>query len=223
VALSVGSAGHLTYAVSENSVLQTAVFNSRVAINDGNWHHVAVTVDSSGNKLFVDGQLIPAGSLTYQAGDTTSQHFFSSVSNLDSMAIGRNQGSTGAKWHTAGSIDDTRVYSRALSVEEIAAIYVDPVSPNDIVTITIESVNNAPTFAVGDGIVTNFPSNVGDYAAEVLLLPDDKLIVVGVANNGVGQEVAVTRFLDDGTLDPTFGSGGTVKFWLPVTLIANHS
>jgi len=210
VSLSIDNAGHLMYTVTENNVMQTGVFTSNNTINDGNWHHVAVTVDSGGNKLFIDGQLISGGNLTYQAGDSTTQHFFSSVSNADAMAIGRNQGSSGAKWHTAGSIDDTRIYSRALSTKEIEAIFTEHLSASDVVAISVVSVNNAPTFFVGDGIVTNFPSSVGDYAADVLLQADDKLIVVGVANDGAGQEVALTRFLSDGTVDTTFGTGGRV-------------
>ncbi|MBP7111441.1 MAG: DUF4347 domain-containing protein, partial [Nitrosomonas sp.] len=132
-ALFLGASGYLTYEVMENGVLQLAVFRSSATINDGNWHHVAVTVGGSGNSLYVDGVLATAGQLTYDVGNATTQRFFSSVTSLDSMAIGRNQGSGGGTWYTTGLIDDVRVYNRVLTEGDIAQLYA---TSNDAPTIT---------------------------------------------------------------------------------------
>ncbi len=47
-----------------------------------------------------------------------------------------------------------------------------------------------------------------DMALGVTVQPDGRIVAVGGAANGTG--FAIARYLADGTLDPTFGSGGTV-------------
>ena len=147
-ALFLGASGYLTYEVRENGVLQLAVYKSDIAINDGNWHHVAVTIGPSGNSLYVDGVLATAGQLTYDAGSASTQRFFSSVSSLDSMAIGRNQDSSGGKWYTTGSLDDVRLYNRVLGATEVATLANDlNLDDIDTVSITVSAVNDAPVLA----------------------------------------------------------------------------
>ena len=48
----------------------------------------------------------------------------------------------------------------------------------------------------------------GDYAHDVLLLSDGKLMVVGFAGNGGLIDTTLVKFNTDGTLDTSFGSGG---------------
>src|SRR5438105_3059188 len=67
------------------------------------------------------------------------------------------------------------------------------------------------SFGGGDGeaiVWFRFPPN-GCFGGfnDVAVQPDAKVVAVGVACG----EVGVARFLPDGTLDPTFGSGGTVR------------
>lgn len=57
------------------------------------------------------------------------------------------------------------------------------------------------------GKVFNNASRIA--AAAIALLPDGKILVGGTAQ-ATGQGFAVTRFNGDGSLDTTFGSGGTV-------------
>jgi hypothetical protein len=76
-------------------------------IADGQWHHVAGTrTKGSELKIYVDGLLIATATDT-TSGDTT---------NTDSMGIGASP--TGAA-PFPGMIDSTRIYSRALSADEI--------------------------------------------------------------------------------------------------------
>ena len=147
-ALFIGASGYLTYEVMENGVMQLAVYKSDVAINDGNWHHVAVSIGTTGNVLYVDGVAATSGQLTYDTGSASTQRFFSSVSGLDSMAIGRNQDSFGGKWYTTGQLDDVRLYNRVLSTTEVANLANDlALTDTDTVAVTVNAANDAPVLA----------------------------------------------------------------------------
>ncbi len=66
-----------------------------------------------------------------------------------------------------------------------------------------------PSFA-GDGIVeTDLPGNTLTFPSGLVLQPDGKIVAIGMDSGGNGL-VAVLRYLPDGTLDPSFGSGGVV-------------
>jgi hypothetical protein len=79
-------------------------------LNDGNWHHiVAVVVPSKSITVYVDTVSYNSG-LTPGASSTTS-------------AI--NIGTTAQSEYWKGSIDDVRIYSRALSSDEVQMLYRD--------------------------------------------------------------------------------------------------
>ena len=65
-----------------------------------------------------------------------------------------------------------------------------------------------PTFG-GVGWVSH---DFGTYAAgrAVLVQPDGKIVIAGDTFGVEGDRLALARYLGDGTLDPTFGDGGTV-------------
>ncbi|MCP4387206.1 MAG: hypothetical protein GY802_02845, partial [Gammaproteobacteria bacterium] len=78
------------------------------------------------------------------------------------------------------------------------------------VNVDIGSANNAPTFSVaGDGIGTD-PIGTGDESgSQVVIQPDGKMVVGGHSWNGTDYDFAVTRYNTDGSLDSSFGTGGT--------------
>ena len=74
-----------------------------------------------------------------------------------------------------------------------------------------------PTFGGGDGIVvTNFRIDdegvpTTDHARDLTVLADGRFVVAGSTSGsarGDDPDFAVTRYLPDGSLDPTFGPGG---------------
>jgi hypothetical protein len=83
-------------------------------LRDGQFHHVALTLDrhsTKGGKLYVDGRPV----LTFDA--TTSN---GNLANTEPLLIGTHPDTTlhaGFK----GLIEDVRLYSRALSPDEIEA------------------------------------------------------------------------------------------------------
>jgi uncharacterized delta-60 repeat protein len=67
------------------------------------------------------------------------------------------------------------------------------------------------TFGTG-GRVTTIVSNFGDFASDVAIQPDGKLIICGSVTVPVGSDTSflLVRYNSNGTLDTGFGSGGIV-------------
>jgi uncharacterized delta-60 repeat protein len=63
-----------------------------------------------------------------------------------------------------------------------------------------------PTFGSAGKVLTDFGSDSDDDAGALVIQPDGKLVVAGTSNG----DFALARYLPNGALDPTFGSGGTV-------------
>ena len=67
-----------------------------------------------------------------------------------------------------------------------------------------------PTFGVGGQVTTTFPGNFAQVNA-VVGLSDNSTVAVGEAyNSSTGYDFALAKYLPNGTLDPSFGSGGMV-------------
>ncbi|MCX6702489.1 MAG: prepilin-type N-terminal cleavage/methylation domain-containing protein [Candidatus Wolfebacteria bacterium] len=79
---------------------------------DSQWHYVAWVVDrtTQTSKVYIDNHL---------AGGPDSVSGYPDISGSSNITIG----SDGGQWYVNGLIDDVRVYNRALSAAEVAAIY----------------------------------------------------------------------------------------------------
>lgn len=88
--------------------------NGTVTLSDGNWHHIAVTYDNSLStnkyKLYVDGSLDTQGDIS-TATNTVA---------LTNMIIGRRINPSFGGYFN-GSIDEVRVWDKALTLAEIQA------------------------------------------------------------------------------------------------------
>jgi hypothetical protein len=78
---------------------------------DGAWHHVAGVATPSGTHVYFDGVEKCANT---SGGDAIYTHG-------QDLWVGRH-GDGSDKWDFDGNIDDVRIYTRALSAEEVAAI-----------------------------------------------------------------------------------------------------
>jgi uncharacterized delta-60 repeat protein len=66
------------------------------------------------------------------------------------------------------------------------------------------------TFGSGGTVLTSFGGNLS-AAFDVAVQPDGKIVAVGVAGSGAaGSDFGIARYSANGTLDPTFGTGGLV-------------
>ncbi|MHC4694828.1 MAG: LamG domain-containing protein, partial [Planctomycetota bacterium] len=81
-------------------------------VNDGQWHHAVGTYDGSQICLYVDGRL-----------DASSTASGTININDHPVYIGENSEKPGRFWN--GLIDGVRLYSYALTADEVAAIYAD--------------------------------------------------------------------------------------------------
>jgi len=81
----------------------------KIKVNDGRWHHAAGTYDGSRISLYVDGAL-----------DVSAEAVGRIKANDMAVYIGQNAEKPGRFWN--GLIDDVRIYSYALSADEVAAI-----------------------------------------------------------------------------------------------------
>lgn len=129
--------------------------NGTVTLNDGNWHHIAVTYDNSLStnkyKLYVDGNLDTQGDI----GTATN------TVALTNMIIGRRiNPSLGGFFN--GSIDEIRVWDKALTLTEIQA--------NKNYQFCTAPANLKAYFKMNEGTinsnnttVTSIASSVGSY------------------------------------------------------------
>jgi uncharacterized delta-60 repeat protein len=72
--------------------------------------------------------------------------------------------------------------------------------------------DGSPDAAFGTGGITRTPVGTGeDIANAMVLQPDGRIVIAGssVASDG-RRDFALARYMSDGTLDPSFGTGGLV-------------
>ena len=50
-----------------------------------------------------------------------------------------------------------------------------------------------------------------DFGKDVAVQADGRIVVVGVSELAVGADLALARYLDSGSLDPSFGSDGLLN------------
>jgi len=65
-----------------------------------------------------------------------------------------------------------------------------------------------PSFGTGGIVFT--PTGTSSRIESIVLQPDGKIVAAGFSFNGSNSDFTVVRYRVDGTLDPTFGSGGRV-------------
>src|SRR6266496_5791381 len=122
--LSVSANGTVGAVVHKSGARTLNIFaGDGATVNDGQWHHIAVVFNRAGSMTrHVDGA--PSGT-QYSLSSLSGQ----SIDSTRQLRIGaRDQ--TGDEIYFNGVIDDVRVYARALSVEEIAALAgVEPPKP----------------------------------------------------------------------------------------------
>jgi hypothetical protein len=100
--------------------LAQCIVNVPTALN-GSWHHVAGLTGPSGIKLYFDGvELAVPGTC-----NRTEAIAYTTLSS--DLFVGRHGNGNGA-YDFDGNIDDVRIYNRALSTAEIAALYQPPVA-----------------------------------------------------------------------------------------------
>ncbi len=64
----------------------------------------------------------------------------------------------------------------------------------------------------GTGFVTTAVGNGDDNASVLVVQPDGKILVAGDYHSGLSADVAIVRYLDDGSIDAGFGQNGLFTY-----------
>ena len=88
----------------------TLVFNSAGTITLNQWNHIAVTVDSTSAKIYINN-----------GSAETASNSITSFSNSEPTSIG-GDGTTDTDFFT-GQIDQVRIFSSALNATQVASLY----------------------------------------------------------------------------------------------------
>jgi formylglycine-generating enzyme required for sulfatase activity len=106
-------------------------------LNDAQWHHLVFTIDSGGGKMYVDGQLV--SQKDWRGAPTV-------VTSDLPLTIGQYLGHNSPTGGFHGSIDEVRLYNRALSANEVLELANEgKVGPS---TFHISMVDIRPTWPV---------------------------------------------------------------------------
>lgn len=82
-----------------------------VSLNDTNWHHVVVVVDTNSGRIYLDGQLDDTEGWTGSPASSTTSH---------RMAFGVHDFGGGTYWN--GSLGPVGIYTNALTTNEIVSL-----------------------------------------------------------------------------------------------------
>ena len=140
--------GVILWATDDNRLRGTfskgsSIFNpifADVDLTSLGWTHVAYTIDSTTNvqRLYLNGKLV-------SEGNSTDSIVYD---NAGKTQLGGRIGTTTSD--VDGLLDDARIYTRALSADEIALIAAEGDRVSEDVAITVAPVNDAPD-VVGPG------------------------------------------------------------------------
>lgn len=100
----------LSAGIGQNGIGGSTAGVSIAPVSIATWYHAVMTYDGSTVCLYIDGEL--TGSDTYTAG---------SCEDGGTLRIGAGSGGTGHYFE--GTIDDVRIYSKALSAGEVLQLY----------------------------------------------------------------------------------------------------
>jgi hypothetical protein len=155
---------------------------SAAKLNDGLWHHVAVTVDrdnASGGVFYVDGNAVGTFNPTLRP---------QSLSSTATLRIGRNHDS--GFGGLAGRIDELELFGRALTAAEVRGIF---------------EADAAGKCKQTCGVPSLIQSNLGTRGDFELVVPGDigGLLHYRRANDQLGEPWSSTAFFDifGGTAD----------------------
>jgi hypothetical protein len=164
--LTTGSSGGLAFYVSNGSDDQLAISPTAPAsVWDGAWHHVAGTYDGATVRLYVDGAQVGSGT-------STTIPIGYGLPNPDGL-LGSFGGTCNPELSYGGSLDEPRIWRRALSAQEIAASF----AMGDASTTTLsqevdstQAVTFTSKFSDGDVVISTESSTGTEKITSVRLV-----------------------------------------------------
>jgi subtilisin family serine protease len=100
--------------IEKSCVKSVIVYTLDNSAPPGAWYHVTCVYDNKDMKIYLDGDLQGSGTFGYDTGVSTPDK---------NLAIGARSFDSTITAHFEGTIDDVKIYNRALSAQEIRHLY----------------------------------------------------------------------------------------------------
>lgn len=167
------------------------------AISSDNDYGMSVAVQA-------DGKIVVAGYAKTGANNDFAVVRYKADGTLDTTFGGGDGIVTTA-------IGTTHDQAYSVVIQPDGKILVGGYGNNDAALVRYNSDGSLDTTFSGDGKL-NTPFGTGaDYGRAIVLQSDNKIVLAGYGNNGTeSDDFIVARYLSDGTLDSSFGTGGKV-------------
>ncbi|MCP5143382.1 MAG: DUF4347 domain-containing protein [Gammaproteobacteria bacterium] len=146
LALDRPNAGEGVHGSFYNGTSYKSTTSGRFIATDG-WHHVAYVIDDANDlqQLYIDGELVSETAYTASVSYATA--------TTDS-AIGTDPGGS-SDYDFAGDMDDVRIYTRALTADEVHALAMDVAAAEVAISLDVSAVNDAPVADHGGAYAIN--------------------------------------------------------------------
>ncbi|UCX05734.1 exo-alpha-sialidase [Shewanella glacialimarina] len=217
-ALLINSDGTLRIHARENGVFVNDA-KTTTTYNNNQDHKALIMVNANGTKIYVDGVL--------QFSDSTS-NFISSVTELDTMSIGRNFDNTGGQWYFSGSVYETRIYDDVFTAKQAETL----TSLSNVVAVFDASIDTNPTAvgwtndSAGSGIgslvtdqnQTAWKANGTNGRAEWEILPS---LQVNNDASTLGWKMTTTSRIVSGSAISDYYANGSQRFLALLSINAN--
>jgi uncharacterized delta-60 repeat protein len=185
---------------------------------------VLTTVSSFGDAVYAvaiqtDGKILVAGTVLLPAGGDTAFLIlrYNATGTLD-----QTFGTSGVVTTNIGDVDDR---AEAIALQPDGKIVVSGIKGilrppgeernSDAVLVRFNRDGTLDSgFGTGGITISDFgpfPDYYADAAADVAILPDGKIVIVGTSDGAGYYDSLVARYNANGTLDTTFGTGGRTK------------
>jgi uncharacterized delta-60 repeat protein len=196
--------------LSSAELLESRLFLSAAAL-DTSFNGTGKRVDTFGSGAeftavvaLPDGKVLAAG--TVNNGTTRKRDFLVVRYNANGSLDTTFGGGTGRVYTDFGNRDDSASRLRLLSGGKFVIV---GSSSSDFALAQYNANGTLDTSFSGDGKTLTDFSGRGDSAADVAVLADGKLLVVGSSTSATGgYDIAMARYSVNGALDTSFGGTG---------------
>lgn len=156
-----------------------------------------------------DGKILGAGSHVMDAATGATDFAIARLNDDGSLDASFN--GTGVVTTDMGGSNDI-ITDMALQADGkiLVAGRTTQVGGTDAVVVRYNADGSLDTgFGSGGKAITNL-GNSGDFGEDVAVQSDGKIVLAGFSFDGTKDNIALARYLPDGTLDAAFGTGGLV-------------
>jgi uncharacterized delta-60 repeat protein len=139
---------------------------------------------------------------------------------LSACALAQPAGSLDPSFGTAGKVvtsissGEDKAYGSALQSDNkilVAGFSTSPVTGKDFTCVRYNANGTLDlTFGTNGIATTDLQLGSDDFAYDIALQADGKIVLAGSSDNGSDKDAALVRYNTDGTLDMSFGTNGVV-------------